>query len=257
LTPASALIALRHILEPARSAAFFTDFDGTLSSIVTDPAAAKPVPGAMDSLAGLRGTLGRVTVVSGRPVSFLPSHVPESIDLVGLYGAERRIGGVFETDERVAAWHDPVSAVVAAAAESAPAGMRVEDKGLSLTLHYREVPELEDAVIAWAESQATLTGLVRRGARMSQELHPPVPVDKGSVVTELAEGFDQVVYCGDDAGDLSAFQALTRMRDEGRSVLRVVAQGRGTPREVVELADAITDGPAELVAVLKDLVAGD
>ncbi len=33
----------------------FTDFDGTLSEVVVDPAAARPVPGAVEVLHGPRG----------------------------------------------------------------------------------------------------------------------------------------------------------------------------------------------------------
>ncbi len=248
----SVLATLRQTLNPAESAAFFSDFDGTLSSIVVDPTTARPVAGAAEALEQLSSALGRVTLVSGRPVSFLAQQVSERIDLVGLYGFERRISGAWSEDERVAPWREPVAAAVAAAS-SGPSAMLVEDKGVSLTVHYRESPELESEVVEWAEAQAAATGLIRRGARMSQELHPPVPIDKGSVVAELSAGFGQVVYCGDDAGDRSAFEALTEMGRNGTRVLRVISRGRGTPKDLIEMADAVADGPEELVAALIEL----
>ena len=46
--------------------ALFTDFDGTLSPIVADPAQARPYPGAVDALAALVTRFHRVAVLSGR-----------------------------------------------------------------------------------------------------------------------------------------------------------------------------------------------
>ena len=99
-------------------------------------------------------------------------------------------------------------------------------KGLSVTLHYREHPEAADAVRAWAEGQAARSGLELRTAKMSIELHPPVATDKGAVVMGLAEGLDNVCFLGDDVGDLPAFAALDRLRDEGRTR----REGRGALR---------------------------
>ena len=48
-----------------------TDFDGTLSPIVDDPATARPLDGIPDVLDAARPALQRVAVVSGRPVAFL------------------------------------------------------------------------------------------------------------------------------------------------------------------------------------------
>src|SRR4051812_8239399 len=59
---------------PARTA-LLCDFDGTLAPIVDDPAAAGPLPGAVEVLARLSERLGLVAVVSGRPVSFLTAQL--------------------------------------------------------------------------------------------------------------------------------------------------------------------------------------
>ncbi len=61
-----ALEALRR--SPA-TAGLFVDFDGTLSPIVASAQDARPLPGAVDVLADLSARLGRVAVVSGRPVA--------------------------------------------------------------------------------------------------------------------------------------------------------------------------------------------
>ena len=88
--------------------------------------------------------------------------------------------------------------------------MRVERKGLSLTLHYRTNPQLAEAVRMWADFQAARSGLLVRPAKMSVELHPPIDVDKGSALIELCRAADvrAAMYVGDDIGDLPAFAAL-------------------------------------------------
>jgi trehalose 6-phosphate phosphatase len=73
--------------------ALFVDFDGTLAPIVDDPDAARPLAGSVDLLDRLAGRLGVVGVVSGRPVSFLQAHLPESLALAGLYGLESLVAG--------------------------------------------------------------------------------------------------------------------------------------------------------------------
>ncbi len=70
----------------------FSDFDGTLAPIVDDPAAASPLPAAVDALHGLAGRLGRVAVVSGRPAAWLHEAFGHGIDLSGLYGLEQVAG---------------------------------------------------------------------------------------------------------------------------------------------------------------------
>ncbi len=70
---------------------------------------------------------------------------------------------------------------------------------------------------------------------MSWELRPPVPTDKGTVVTELAAGLAAVCFVGDDTGDLPAFEALRRLgrlrrRHPGRGRGRTGDAGRGAGR---------------------------
>ncbi|MHB1975278.1 MAG: trehalose-phosphatase, partial [Acidimicrobiales bacterium] len=79
-------------MDPATSCVL-SDFDGTLAPIVDDPRAAAALPGAIDSLHRLASRLGRVAVVSGRPVDFLVGALGigegrSPLDAYGLYGAE-------------------------------------------------------------------------------------------------------------------------------------------------------------------------
>jgi len=127
----------------------------------------------------------------------------------------------------------------------------VERKGLTVTLHYRTAPEAGPWVESWTAAQASTTGLHRHPARMSWELVPPVPVDKGTTVVALAEGFDAVCFIGDDRGDLPAFAALDLLVAEGAYALKVVVESAEVPPELLREADLVVPGPAGVMRFLE------
>ena len=260
-----------------------TDFDGTLSLIVDDPDAAVPLPGAAQVLQSLAGSLGELAVVSGRPVEFLVDRLsgqlsaagqssagltaadqsaadksaadkpglPDSLTLVGLYGLQQIRHGVRSDHPEAVAWPERVAALAAAAETNGPAGMRVELKGLSITLHYRGQPQLLDQVEQYALELAATSGLVARTARMSVELHPPIDVDKGTVLLSLAQHLaGPVLFLGDDVGDLPAFDALDTLSASGLQVFKILAQSEESDDELLRRADLILDGPSAMVAML-------
>jgi trehalose 6-phosphate phosphatase len=239
---------------PAR-AGILTDFDGTLSEIVEHPEDARPLDGVVEVLSDLAARYGRVAVISGRPVEFLAAHLPGPLLLSGLYGLQVIQAGRREDDPAALEWGAAVDDVALAASETGPAGMRVESKGLSLTLHFRGRPEIGDEVRAWATEQAVRTGLELRAAKMSFELHPPVEADKGTAVAAMAEGLEAVCFLGDDVGDLPAFEALGRLRADGVYALRLAVRSGEAPPELLAQADAVLDGPRAALAVLRRLAA--
>ena len=226
-----------------RHSGILVDFDGTLSPIVDDPATAQPLDGIPDVLDRLAQRYERVAVVSGRPVAFLVRLLPPSLFLSGLYGLEVIDRGRRRDHPSGGAWREVVDDVASYSAARGPAGMRVESKGLSLTLHYRTRPEIADDVRDWAERQAARSGLRVRPARMSVELHPPIEADKGTAVDEVASGLAAVCFIGDDVGDLPAFDALDRLEAGGTVVLRVAVRSDEAPAELLARADHVVDGP--------------
>jgi trehalose 6-phosphate phosphatase len=237
------------LAEPG-TAAIVSDFDGTLSAIVDDPASARPIAGAIEALSALVGRFGLVAVMSGRPTDFLRDLLPSEIVLSGLYGLEVVRDGQRTDHPSAGAWRETVADVVRTSADRGPDGMDVETKGLSLTLHYRRHPELAADVDEWARRQAARSGLVLRPAKMSIELHPPIEADKGSALETLAGDLRAACFVGDDIGDLPAFDALDRMAERGVHTVRVVVTSEEAPPELIERADILLDGPEAVVEFL-------
>lgn len=241
------------LTRPDRTALLF-DFDGTLSPTVPDPDDARPMPEAVDLLDRLAHRYRRVAAVSGRPLSFLSRVLPSSIVLSGQYGLELHGPGVESQCQDLGRWSSVVDEAVERAASAEIAGMRVEPKGETLTLHWREHPEVQPAVAGLAEAIAEATGLVARQAKKSVELHPPVATDKGTAVRHLAEGAEAVLYVGDDLGDLPAFAALAQLRGEGIHTVALAVMSEELPESLAEAADATVDGTAGTVALLSALL---
>jgi trehalose 6-phosphate phosphatase len=239
--------------EPGR-AGVLTDFDGTLAPIVDDPAAARPLPGAVEVLHRLSARFAKVGVISGRPVEHLVAQLGDGLWLSGLYGLETIEHGRLIVAPAGAAWRSAVGASVARAVDAF--GDAVEPKGLSLTLHFRTRPENGPAMRAWAEGEARRSGLVVRSAKASVELHPPVHADKGTVVEAVAAGLAAVCFLGDDLGDLPAFDALDRLAAAGVHAVRVAVSTPEAPPEMLERADVLVEGPEGALAVLERLASG-
>jgi trehalose 6-phosphate phosphatase len=258
--------ATRALLAPLREApshtAVLTDFDGTLSPIVRLPDEARPAAGAAHLLSQLVARFAVVAVVSGRPVDFLANHLV-SVDpdsgprpaplLVGQYGLERSVpGGGIEVEPAAAEWTPVVAEAVVHLRHVLPAGVLVEAKGLAVTVHWRTVPDAEEAAVAAASVEAGRSGLVAHPGRRSLELRPPLDVDKGSVVRSLVTGCSAAVYFGDDLGDLPAFAALHHLADDTPMVTRCVAVAdQESDPLVLESADLVLASPGEVLGVLR------
>lgn len=239
------------------AAGVFADFDGTLSPIVPEPEDAAPAPGVPALLDALAARYRTVAVISGRPVAFLAAHLPPSVLKVGLYGLERLQGDQLVVDPEAERWRPVVADAVARCQRAAPAGVRVESKQLSLTLHFRGRPEVQPLAAQLAETVAAATGLEVRPARRSFELHPPVDADKGTALRSLAAGLRAVCFLGDDVGDLPAFRALDELAADGVATVRVAVRSDEVDPQVLAASDVAVDGPAGVVAVLRRLLDPD
>jgi trehalose 6-phosphate phosphatase len=252
--------ALESLRRRPDETAVVTDFDGTLSPIVDDPAAAAPLPEVVDALHGLAARFHRVAVVSGRPVSFLRDRLeldrrpPSGLIVSGLYGLEWLSHGVERADPTAVGYRSVIEEVAARAEAAAPPGVGVERKGLSVTLHVRTGPQHLAWARSWVDATAHTTGLAVHPGRMSFELRPPVDVDKGTVVGEVVDDCRAACFLGDDLGDLPAFDALDRLAASGGRVVRVAVRSDEAPAELIERADLLVDGPLGALRLLQALL---
>lgn len=264
--PADVRRLLQPFLDDPGRAGILTDFDGTLAPVVDDPRGARPLPGAVALLHKLARRYRRVGVISGRPADFLVKllHTEhdelsegeaagEGLVIAGLYGLQAASGGVVTAHPDCERWAPVVARIADEAEEQAPAGVYVERKGLTVTLHFRTEPGCAGWVRQWAEEAAARSGLRVHPARMSDELVPPIPMDKGRVVREMSEGLDAVCFFGDDLGDVPALEALDELRARGVHTVKVVATSAETAPVLVESADVLVDGPPGALALLHRL----
>ncbi len=237
----------------APSAGLFSDFDGTLAAIVDDPAAARPVPGAADVLEALARRYALVGVISGRPGAFLAAHLGgRGVALTGLYGLEVVTPHGVRPVAEAKRWRSVVEEVASRAESELPPVVGVERKDLTVAIHFRSSPRHADLAREWATEAAARSGLAVHPARMSYELRPPLPHDKGLVVARSAVGLSHVLFVGDDRGDLEAFDALDRLAGEATTA-RVAVRSGEAPSELLERADAVVEGPEGVLSLFQAL----
>lgn len=232
------------IVRPGMLCAF--DFDGTLANITPLPEAAATLP---ELLAGLR-ELCRATpvaVITGRAVDdarrrlrFAPTQIIGNHGAEGLPGWER---AALAQREHVAAW------LRAFARESGPwrdPGILLEDKGASLSVHYRHAADPRAAAAALGERLRLLSPRPRLVAGKGVfNLVPMEAPDKGVALRTLMalHGADTAFYAGDDVTDEDVFA----LRDARIFCLRVgPAPDSAAPWQV--------DAPADMREVIEALL---
>lgn len=257
---------LRELRDRPGQSGVLVDFDGTLAPIVDDPAEARPLPAAVDALQRLARRYRRVVVVSGRPAGFLveqlglgrsaASHGP-SVVASGLYGLEwAGSGGVVHTRSEAEAWRDVVDQVEREARAAAPPGILVEHKGLTVAFHWRTATAQAGWARSFAEKAARESNLELHHGKMNIELRPPLPADKGTVVTELGRDLGAACFVGDDRGDLAAFAALDRLATQGMITCKVAVASTEIPPELWAAADLVVDGPEGVATLMEWLAEG-
>lgn len=211
--------------------AFFLDYDGTLTPIVDDPAAAVLSNEARAAIERLRG-LCPVAVVSGRDLA-------EVREMVAVRGIHYAGSHGFETVEPDGTRHRRGAEYLPALARGARRleailgdvpGAWVERKGFAVAVHFRKVEDPADArriEEAVDEVVGAEPGLRKTAGKRIFELRPAMDWDKGKAILwilEILEGDgDEVMplYLGDDLTDEDGFRAL-----EGRGI-GIVVRGSG------------------------------
>ena len=237
--------ALAAIVAEPSSAALILDFDGVLSPIVQDPTTSAMPDVAATALRRLVKSIGLLTVMSGRPLDFLVDRVRISgISLLGSYGIERiETDGRRRVDPAAIPWLGKVKDASQELAEilADSPGIRVEEKSVSVAVHWRQSPDRNAAgaqVRYVAAEVADRTGLRLEPGKLVEELRPPIDVHKGSEICRILDLKEPrvIAYAGDDLGDIPALRAVREVRNVAGYAL-VVDHGRETDTRLLALAD--------------------
>jgi len=204
----------RALSPPAARAdwAYFLDLDGTLIDIAANPDAVQTDDVLRALLAQLHARCGAaLALVTGRALGFVDARLRlPQLCVAAQHGLERR-----DALGRIQLYATPQAAKQGIAQALAPvlerhAGLLLEDKGLTLALHYRRAPRLAAYVqrLMARLAQSANAGLEVQRGKFVAEIKP-AGVDKGAAVADYlgAPPFSgrPPVYVGDDLTDERGF----------------------------------------------------
>ncbi|WP_395665655.1 trehalose-phosphatase [Methylocella sp.] len=192
---------------PGRSA-YFLDVDGTLLDIAPRPEDVRADPGLRTLIETLaREAGGALALVSGRAIDDLDRiFAPLVLPAAGLHGAEIRFfDGTREAAAEVIADFARARLRVFAAAHP---GLRVEDKGAAIALHYRQRPDLAAEALAFMEALADGPDLVVQPGKMVAELKQAGHSKATGIAALMAQApcaGRAPLFAGDDLTDEAGF----------------------------------------------------
>ncbi|MDP1708180.1 MAG: trehalose-phosphatase [Gammaproteobacteria bacterium] len=222
--------------------AFFLDVDGTLLDIVQHPDDVQCGPGLIDTLAALH-CIAPVALISGRPIAMLDRlFAPLQLPAAGQHGAESRLsnGQVSRQDTHAQAFTAIRPALEQFARQHT--GVLLEDKGLTLSLHYRMAPALE------GEAQALMSHLLRQlgddfvlmAGNKVFEIRPRGR-DKGQAIATFMQtapfSGHTPVFVGDDVTDEDGFRIVNWMGGYAIKVGEGATLARGRLEDAGEVLD--------------------
>ncbi len=230
--------------------AILLDVDGTLIELGPTPFQVHVPDELRDALVQLSHlTGGALALVSGRPIRDLDLLFdPLQLPAIGGHGAELRLNGV--TQHMAPIMSDELREALGLAAVLRP-GIVVEDKGYSVALHYRKVPQHESwlmrHIAAACKAHSDDRTEVLPGKLMLEVKLPSI--NKGESVRELMKlapfAGRNPIFIGDDVTDESVFEVMPDLGGLAFSVTR----------EVEGLA-GIFDSPAQVRQALYRMANG-
>ncbi len=201
--------------------ALFVDYDGTLTPLVDHPSQAKlkkPVRDAIEAIVARSDA--SVTVVSGRSLEDLRKLVPvQGVAYAANHGLD--IDGPHLDrfrHEDLPVFERKTHELAESLQDLAVAGAWVEEKGATLTYHFRAVDdEAQDHLAGEARGRILAAGFQARDAHCAVEARPPIAWDKGHAVHFVLRNrygpawseSVRVIYLGDDQTDEDAFRVLS------------------------------------------------
>lgn len=232
-----------------KESGLFLDIDGTLTPIQPKPEGVAITDRMREAIDRLSRSV-HVVLVTGRRVDDAHRIVGlDDLTYAGNHGTEWRSGGVTSVLPEAEEYVPRIHRIATDAKErfaSLP-GVFTEDKGPSLSVHYRGTKDPAAAAVAidaFFDSHPDASGLRRAEGKMVKELRPPIAADKGVAVTHVVRerGLKTAMMFGDDVTDVDAFRAVRRLRDEGTiDGIAVGVRSAGTPELVLQNVDYLLD----------------
>ncbi|HUB96070.1 MAG TPA: trehalose-phosphatase [Stellaceae bacterium] len=200
-----------------RGHALFLDFDGTLVDIAAKPDLVRvgpELPRLLNTLSEWLG--GALSILSGRPVDELARLLaPFAGVIVGQHGLERRSADGIVTQLSVTPTLQAIRAMLADFAAQTD-GVSLEDKGATLSLHFREAPARAAKCRAIARRAVDVSGgaVDITEGKMVIELVPEGGGKGGAIAGLLVEPPFKgriPVFVGDDSADEEGFRVIHRL----------------------------------------------
>lgn len=204
--------------------ALFLDIDGTLIDIAETPDDVVVPLELPQQLAEVSSRLdGAMALVSGRSIRSIDAlFSPYQFAAAGLHGTEIRRERNGQIDRKIVegASLDDARRELAGLAERWP-GMIIEDKEISIAVHYRQVPEAFSQVDSHVDTLLRKLGpaWVRQDGKMVVEIHSNAS-SKGTAIAELMTVSPFIgrkpIAIGDDLTDETMFEFVNSTA--GRSI---------------------------------------
>ncbi len=211
-------ISRPEVLAATAQASFFLDVDGTLLEIAERPDAVDVGPTLVNTLHSLQQTNGgALALVTGRGLTDLDRiFAPHRFAAAGQHGLERRsaTGKLSRHCIDSTGLASPRQRFSEFVAEHA--GTLLEDKGMTLALHYRQAPQAAAAAQALAAAMVAQLGegYTLQHGKMTVEVKP-VGIDKGTAIREFMSeapfAGTTPVFIGDDVTDEDGFKIVNQM----------------------------------------------
>lgn len=198
--------------------ALFLDLDGTLLEHEAHPQAVSISAGLLRLLEDLRGTTGgALALISGRAIADIDRlFAPLTLPAAGQHGMELRLAsGSLRRHAPTADMLRQASTAVRLVAATHP-GLLLEDKGLTMALHYRHAPQLRDGLARAMRNIAASLGdeFTLQEGKLVFELKP-AGRDKGTAIMEFTReapfAGQLPVFIGDDLTDEHGFAAVNAL----------------------------------------------
>lgn len=237
---------LRPLLQASRLG-LLTDLDGTLSPIVPIPDNAKVTPENLRLLKALANQLPLVAVLSGRSAPDIYQRVGlGNLVYIGNHGLEMWDGSAAVTRPEADAFRAALERVIQQLQPHLISGMILDDKGASISLHYRQAGEFDaDTFRMLVQTIATQNQVAMFEGRKVFEFRPPIAINKGSILEQLvAENqLDSAIFIGDDTTDADALRMARHLRQSNRCyAVGLGVEADETPDVVLETADLLVQG---------------